>query len=447
MGRYSLLTLASFSVFACAVERPPPDPAGNGHAGLACAACHQGGIADRELASVPPETCQGSDCHALDIPGEVVLSSVRFTHQGHGSTETLAVGCAGCHHHGSGEEPITAGPETCGLCHVEELAGARGEDCRLCHAAPDHQGMTSQGLPVPHQGLPWIEGGCLRCHYAVARPVHEVSVARCAQCHEDATAATQAGIGEDLHPTHTSVGCGSCHEADNHRIEAMSSAVELECITCHHVEHDVEVGAVAMDSDACNECHRGVHVDEQRLLLGILPETPSAAPSDHFMDGLTCRSCHWEGDATTDHRTRGSSEACVACHRPEYAIVFRWWTQGIEERTRLVERYVAGAESAVAGRAEADQAVKSFARARQLLTVIRTAGGQHNLPLTHRIFEDALAASADAYRLSGRGVPTPPQLGRAPRQGLCAYCHYRLREPGLTEGMDDAFHREVMGRR
>jgi hypothetical protein len=401
MGRYSLLTLASFSVFACAVERPPPDPAGNGHAQLACAACHQGGIADRELASVPPETCQGSDCHALDIPGEVVLSSVRFTHQGHGSTETLAVGC----------------------------------------------GMTSQGLPVPHQGLPWIEGGCLRCHYAVARPVHEVSVARCAQCHEDATAATQAGIGEDLHPTHTSVGCGSCHEADNHRIEAMSSAVELECITCHHVEHDVEVGAVAMDSDACNECHRGVHVDEQRLLLGILPETPSAAPSDHFMDGLTCRSCHWEGDATTDHRTRGSSEACVACHRPEYAIVFRWWTQGIEERTRLVERYVAGAESAVAGRAEADQAVKSFARARQLLTVIRTAGGQHNLPLTHRIFEDALAASADAYRLSGRGVPTPPQLGRAPRQGLCAYCHYRLREPGLTEGMDDAFHREVMGRR
>jgi hypothetical protein len=447
MGRYSLLTLASLSAFACAVEQQQPDPSGAGHADLACATCHQGGLTDRQLATVPPETCQGSDCHALDMPGEVVLSSVRFTHRGHGSTETLTVGCPGCHSHRSGREPITAGPETCGLCHVEELSGSRGEDCRLCHTAPDHEGMTSQGLPVPHRGLPWIEGGCLRCHYAVARPVHEVSVARCVHCHDDATAVTEAGIGEDLHPSHTSVSCASCHEADNHRIEAMSSAVELSCTTCHRVEHDLDVGAAGMGSEACNECHQGVHVDEQRLLLGILPGTPAASPSDHFMDGLTCRSCHREGDATTDERTRGSSEACVACHRPEYASVFRWWSRGIDDRIGLVERYVASAESVVAGRPETDDAVANVARARQLLGLIERAGGEHNLPLTHRIFEDALSAAADAYRLAGRAVPTPPQLGRAPRQGLCTYCHYRLQEPGLTEGMDDAFHREVLGRR
>ncbi len=447
MGRYSLLTLASLAAFACATEQPPPDPSRGGHADLACATCHQGGLADRTLAAVPPETCQGSACHAHDIPGEVVLSSVRFTHRGHGSTETLTVGCAGCHHHSSGDEPITAGPETCGLCHVEELSGARGEDCRLCHTAPNHEGMTSQGLPVPHQGLPWIEGGCLRCHYAVARPVHQVSLARCVRCHEDATAVTEAGIGEDLHPTHTSVSCEACHEADNHRIEAMSSAVVLSCNTCHRVEHDVDVGATGMDADACNECHRGAHVDEQRLLLGILPGNPAASPSDHFMEGLTCRSCHREGDASTDQRTRGSSDACVACHSPEYAAVFRWWDQGIDERVRLVERYVADGASAVAGRPETDEAVDSIARARQLLGLIQRAGGEHNLPLTHRIFEDAVGAVAEAYRLVGQAVPPQPQLGRAPRQGLCTYCHYRLREPGLSEDMDDAFHREVVGRR
>jgi hypothetical protein len=137
----------------------------------------------------------------------------------------------------------------------------------------------------------------------------------------------------------------------------------------------------------------------------------------------------------------------VSCHRPEYATVFRWWAQGIDERTELVERYVTGAESAVAGRGETDRAVQSVTRARALLDLVRSAGGQHNLPLTHRVFEDALSEASAAYRLAGQGAPATPQLGRAPRQGLCAYCHYRLQGPGLTEGMDDAFHREVIGAR
>jgi hypothetical protein len=227
----------------------------------------------------------------------------------------------------------------------------------------------------------------------------------------------------------------------------MSSAVELSCTTCHSVEHDVDLGDARLDATTCNECHQGTHVEPQRLLLGILPETPTATPSDHFMDGLTCRSCHLAGDTRNDERTRGSAEACVSCHRPEYATVFRWWAQGIDERTELVERYVTGAESAVAGRGETDRAVQSVTRARALLDLVRSAGGQHNLPLTHRVFEDALSEASAAYRLAGQGAPATPQLGRAPRQGLCAYCHYRLQGPGLTEGMDDAFHREVIGAR
>jgi hypothetical protein len=75
---------------------------------------------------------------------------------------------------------------------------------------------------------------------------------------------------------------------------------------------------------------------------------------------------------------------------------------------------------------------------------VRRSGGQHNLPLTHRIFEDAVAGAATAYREAGGDVPPPPQLGRAPRQGICAYCHYRIQEPGMSDAMDDAFHREVL---
>jgi len=114
---------------------------------------------------------------------------------------------------------------------------------------------------------------------------------------------------------------------------------------------------------------------------------------------------------------------------------------------QLVDRYLSGADQAVAGRGDSDPARLATQRARRLLDLVADAGGQHNLPLTHRIFEDAIASASDAYRLAGRGTPTVPDLGRPPRQGLCAYCHYRIAEPGLTERMDDAFHREVVGTR
>lgn len=447
MGRYPVLTLAALAAFAC--EPPPPSPraAADPHGGLACAECHNGDLADRSLASVPDGSCMAAGCHAQSVPGSVTLASVRFTHLNHGSTGRPTVGCAGCHTHEAGGEPVAAGAETCGLCHEDALSGARGEDCRLCHSTPEHDGLTSQGVAIPHQGLPWIEGGCLRCHYAVARPVHDVSLTRCATCHDDVEAATAAGIGEDLHPLHDGIACGSCHEEDNHRIQAMSSAVDLDCRACHAQAHGVASDHGWLEAGTCNGCHGEVHEGPQRVLLGILPDARAAAPSQHFMDGLTCASCHIPSPVGDADALAGTSVACVQCHREEYATVLRWWNQGVAERLTLVEGYVRGAEGAVAGRPETDPAREAAARARALVALVRDGGGQHNLPLAHRIFEDALAGASEAYRAAGRGVPPAPELGRAPRQGICSFCHYRLREPGFSETMDDAFHREVLGRR
>jgi hypothetical protein len=303
--------------------------------------------------------------------------------------------------------------------------------------------MTSQGVAIPHEGLPWIEGGCLRCHYAVSRPVHEVPLDRCAACHDDVDAVTAAGIGEDLHPTHAGNSCGACHEEDNHRIEAMSSAVDLDCSACHTTEHGVEVDHAWLNPGTCGTCHQGVHQGPQRIMLGILPDAEAALPSEHFMDGLTCASCHIPPDDGDPGILSGTARACVQCHRSEYATVLAWWTAGIAERTRLVDRYMAGAEEAVAGRPADDPGVQSTARARMLLSLIQESGGQHNLPLAHQVFEEVVADASEAYRLASRGAPPAPQLGRAPRQGICVFCHYRLGEPGFSETMDDAFHREV----
>lgn len=447
MGRYPLLTLVALAGFACTPAPAPQTSAADPHGDLACASCHAGDLADRAQATVPDASCMAAGCHAQNTPNEVTLATVRFTHLNHGSSGNPSVGCAGCHTHGPDDVILEAGAGTCGLCHEDALAGAQGEDCRLCHSTPDHAGITSQGVSVPHQGLPWIEGGCLRCHYAVSEPVHEVSLTRCAACHEDVERSTAMGIGEDLHPPHNGIACGSCHEEDNHRIQAMSSAVDLQCTMCHTQEHGLEVDHGWMSAETCNSCHMNVHEGPQRILLGILPGREAAAPSQHFMDGLTCSSCHIPDAEETDQALAGTSRACVQCHRSEYATVLRWWNEGIAQRTRLVDRYLAGAESAVSGRLDDDPGKQAAARGRALLELIRRGGGQHNLPLTHRVFEDVVAQASEAYRLAGQGVPPVPQLGRAPRQGICAFCHYRINEPGFSETMDDAFHREVLGAR
>ncbi len=435
---------ASGTPAASGVSTEPTRPAASDpHALLACVQCHKGGLVGHRQPGVPTEACTASGCHKNDVVGTVALTSVRFDHQSHVTDTTVAVGCAGCHTHEAGGQPLTAGPETCGLCHYEQLSGARGEECRLCHADPNWVGMTSQSVPVPHEGLPWIEGGCLRCHYEVTRPVHQVSLARCAACHEDVDVATRRGIGDDLHPSHTGVGCSACHEADNHRIEAMSSAVDLACSKCHAQAHDANLVQASLSPATCNPCHGTTHQQTQRLLLGLLPDSVTATPSNHFMNGLTCRSCHREASGSGNADT---GQACTDCHRSEYATVLTWWRQGLAERTRVVDRYLAGAERAVAGRPATDPAVQAVARARSTMALLATGGGEHNIPLAQRMFRNALNQATEAYRLAGRVAPVVPSMGRAPRPGLCTYCHYRLQEPVMSDRMDDAFHRAVVGK-
>ncbi len=441
MGRHALLILLPALLLLGCERSTPPATGANPHANLACTECHEGGLADgQQMAAVPSSTCTRSGCHSVDVPEEVTLATVTFTHRRHGQGGSVSIGCAGCHTHTSGSDPIPGSGDTCGLCHQKELSAARGEDCRLCHKAPSHIGMTSQGVAVPHQGLPWIEGGCLRCHYEVTKPVHEVSLDRCRQCHRDVTTVAKAGIGEDLHPSHKGVACVACHEADSHRIEAMSSAVDLVCSNCHTEEHGISVGNGPMNPTSCDACHRTVHQAPQRLLLGITPNTEEAMPSPHFMDGVTCRSCHRAQDGG-----KATAQACVGCHRPEFATVLRWWREGVSQRMTMVRRYLAGADSAIEGRPDTDPAVRAIADARSRLRLIEQGGGTHNIPLTHRLFQDALADATQAYRDVGRAPPSPPSLGRAPRRGICAFCHYRLPEPGFSRNMPDAFHRQVLG--
>jgi hypothetical protein len=431
----ALLIVAALAVFGCG--NPPRDdvrgePAAavrlaageaDPHGDLACASCHQGKRADIGRASVPRESCTTSGCHEDAGPEEVTLATARFEHRNHSADRDVALSCAGCHTHARGDEPLVASVDACALCHRSELDGTQqaGEQCRMCHRELKHNSMTSQGIPVVHGSLPWLESGCARCHYDVLATGQKVTLESCTNCHERTAEVLKQGIASDLHPSHTGVNCTSCHQPGQHRIAAMSSAVQLQCADCHGSAHDQPVVAAA--TPTCSSCHRDSHSAQQRMVLGFVENEP-VLPSAKFMLGMTCRSCHVPPGApvTIAAARRGQSAACVGCHEPEYRTVLNWWLEGSDARERSVRAYVTAAQSQLANAPDTARAL--LANAQSMLALVREAGGQHNLELADRIFRHSVAHVENAYRLSGRRAPPEPELGNTASVGTCTFCHY-----------------------
>lgn len=451
MGR-ALLIIAALALFGCNGQprepvradrgeqaAVPTVPAADGHAGMACAACHQGRKADFGRASVPRAACTASGCHADAGPPEVTLANASFEHRNHGQDSDIVLSCAGCHTHDSGTAPLRAAVDGCALCHERELDDTDTDACKTCHGKPTHVGLASQGIPVAHASLPWLETGCARCHYDVRAERSKVGTEVCASCHARTSAVTRRGIGRDLHPSHGGVGCTSCHEAGLHRIGAMSSAVNLQCADCHSSAHGQKVMSGA-PAAVCSNCHEHAHVAQQRLVLGFVGSEP-VLPSAKFAMGLTCRSCHVPPGTTataTDPR-RGQAAACASCHEREFARVLDWWLDGLHTREQAVGAYVTAAQQQLATAADTSRTL--VANAAALLALVREAGGQHNLELSDLLFRTSVTNVSSAYQLAGRVAPAAPPLGSTPHVGTCSFCHYGRSEalnygtmrPGLHE--------------
>jgi hypothetical protein len=455
MGRALLMLCAAALIAACAQEDVTtahvatgaageamrPDP----HAALPCAACHTGALAGTRVAAVPRETCATAGCHQEGGPAVVSTKTATFPHRDHARDGEVSLSCAGCHTHAEGREPLRVSVDACALCHLTDIGEGQTHECRLCHQQPQHVALTSQGMPIPHSALPWIETGCVRCHYDVSAPPTRVATARCVACHGRDEAIMARGIATNLHPAHTAVTCTACHEGDTHRVRAMSSAVQLVCADCHTREHNVVLGGEWRDDATCNGCHETVHQPQQRLLLGMLPGEP-ASPSSKFIAGMTCRSCHIRtaGTAPGDAAIRGQAEACSSCHRTEYRRVLRWWLEGTHSRTAAMSGFVARAANDLRG-ADNDSARALVDAAVATVRLVEEAGGQHNLELSDRIFRDAVARVNRAYALAGRVPPTAPALGSPAHGGTCSYCHYSPNDPWDFRRMSAEFHGSLPG--
>ncbi|MGK7311659.1 MAG: cytochrome c3 family protein [Candidatus Longimicrobiales bacterium M2_2A_002] len=443
MGRVLLIGLVVALLGAC--DEGTPTPGDAPHADLACAACHQGPQGERGRATVPEASCTGSGCHTQGGPEEVQVATVTFPHRDHGESGDIQPTCAGCHTHETGEAPLEASVDACALCHISEVTSAEAQECRLCHAESDHDEATDQGVVVAHADLPWLEIGCVRCHYDVASPQTDVSGLKCRQCHDDMEVLNEAAVGRDLHPIHDGVTCTSCHQEDVHEVRAMSSVVQLVCSDCHAREHGVAVNDREgwSTSELCVACHEGVHSPQQRLVLGIRPDS-GVTPSAKFLAGITCRSCHIPPEVRDPAQPiRGQAEACSGCHPAEYEQVLPWWKEGLRMRLTAVGQYLDRASRQVAPTSDSARALVE--QAREMVVLVRQAGGQHNLELSDQLMRDAVDRIQEAYAVAGRQPPSSPDLGRAPHMGLCSYCHYESTQMWDLRDMPEDFHRTVLG--
>jgi hypothetical protein len=418
------------------------------HAALPCAACHTGALAGTRIAAVPRESCAAAGCHVEGGPTQVSTKTATFRHLDHARDGEVALSCAGCHTHSEGGQELQVSVDACALCHLGRLEGSEPSDCRTCHQQPQHVALTSQALPIPHSSLPWVETGCVRCHYDVAEPLTRVALARCSACHGRDTTLVVRGIARDLHPTHTAVTCTACHDGEAHRVRAMSSAVQLVCGDCHVRAHDLTLGEQWSHSATCTHCHETVHQPQQRLLLGMLPGE-AAVPSSKFIAGMTCRSCHMRsGPATASGAAgdaiRGQAQACAGCHRTEYGRVLAWWLAGTRARTRAVSAYVTRGAREL-GSTGSDSVRALVASSLALIELVESAGGQHNLELSDRIFRQSVARVRAAYSLAGRAPPPAPSLGSPAHEGTCSFCHYSPDDPWDFRRMSAPFHRDALG--
>jgi hypothetical protein len=181
------------------------------------------------------------------------------------------------------------------------------------------------------------------------------------------------------------------------------------------------------------------------MLLGVIDERATATPSNKFMAGITCRSCHVRepGEAPGNVPIRGQAQACADCHRTEYRQVLDWWIRGTRARSDAMLAFTARAARDLGGAPDTARALVGSAR--RMVAVVAEAGGQHNLELADRIFRDASQRVVDAYRLAGRASPAPPELGTAAHEGLCTYCHYAPGDVWNYRRMPADFHEQVLG--
>lgn len=342
----------------------------NGHAKVACVACHDRGNLAAPSKGVTCVSCHKpvheapfgrncATCHGgiewLGLARAVGLSA-------HEKTDYALTGlhrsadCSGCHKPSMPEATRYRGLSfsRCLDCHSDAHRGefARRErgECGACHSTNGFR-FTSFGV-VAHASTRFpLEGlhtatACSACH-AAERPLLDLRVPKdaCESCHSNPHGAQFA---REMNQG----GCAHCHQPTgwrlpkiDHRFWPLTGAhASTQCDSCHHpTEADRKAGTGASYRGVprnCSGCHDDVHLGQFRLSKPVLEcdrchsttafRIPSfdhesiagwALTGAHATTG--CAKCHSvatleSGQTTT--RWRLPSAECSVCHaNPHHA--------------------------------------------------------------------------------------------------------------------------------
>jgi Cytochrome c7 and related cytochrome c len=350
--------------FTHLAAKHPGTSLANGHASVACQACHDRGnlvspskgtecVSCHQPVHKAPFGRACASCHAtilwVGLPPAVGLAAhPRTDYPLTGAHESVR--CAGCH---KPEVPRDArfrkvAFARCDDCHADqhrgEFAKADGGECRPCHTTSGFS-PTLFGLEAHTSTRFALVGGhiatpCQSCHTA-ARPRFDLRLAKqaCADCHANPH-------GDQFAKEMAQGGCGHCHEPTgwslpkiDHSIWPLTGAhATAQCDSCHHpTAEDRKAGRGASYRGVpreCGGCHDDVHLGQFRLAAPVLacdrchttkvfkiPSFDHVAVTGWALTGahapLDCEKCHPMAKVGGDQATRRwrlPSTDCKFCH-------------------------------------------------------------------------------------------------------------------------------------
>jgi hypothetical protein len=311
----------------------------NGHANVACAACH---INNNYNLQIAPTNCGNSGCHLTTWQ-----QTNNPVHSTSGAT-FAAANCANCHttvswttasfDHSTTGFALTGAHTTtaCALCHVNNnyTLTAANTDCYGCHQAAWTSTQTLGGSVPNHVTAGFPTAQCATCHNTTAwsgatfdhsttgfplTNSHQMApagkVTACAQCHINNNYAL------NIQPN--DCGNSGCHlttwQQTNNPTHSTSGApfAAANCATCHNT---IAWTTAAFDHSTTGFALVGTHMSP----------TPTPCIACHVNNNYTltsadCMTCHtpdWNktqtiGGNVPNHVTAGfpsTASACSTCH-------------------------------------------------------------------------------------------------------------------------------------
>lgn len=304
-----------------------------------CDSCH----ADPHNGQFRPKTC--AQCH--DTKGwNASDASVRGSHpklslaNGH-----APVACKACHDRGNDRPPAKG--STCVACHANVHDAPFGNRCEQCHASIKWLGLPESIGRASHEKTKYPLDGkhrdtaCAACHVP-SRPENarfrKVAFNRCTACHADkhegefgkddcATCHSVNGFspttfgvaqhvqtGYTLDGKHAATPCSGCHPGTRPRTSWKQP--KQQCDQCHENPHGTQFEN-EMKVDGCAHCHTPYSWTQAKIDHSTFPLTGAHARA-------TCVGCHGNvAQGAEAGAFRGVPRDCEGCHEDVHAGQFR----------------------------------------------------------------------------------------------------------------------------